>query len=150
MVDAGKLGNALVVVNVAVRRLRLIVFVICISILCRIVPTRSVLFTRRSQQEIHSEQQVESSFIHGYSGILLGLILLDTPPNQSIVKSALQSEPEAMENLVQAMEEFATMHEKEDREQAGLEPADSGVDEEEVQSEVAGKIRLMLKQLRSL
>lgn len=114
----------------------------CVSLHC---PTCALLT---------NEAQVESSFIHGYSGILLGLVLLDTPLNQAIVKEALHAEPTAMENLVQAMEEFATMHEKEDRDEqtrlAELDSAGIVVDDGESQSEVATKIRLMLKQLRSL
>ena len=109
----------------------------------------SLLASIGDSAEADSVQQVESSFIHGYAGILLGLVLLDTPLNQKIVKAALQTESTAMENLVQAMEEFATMHEKEDREEAGLAELDSTgtvVDGGEVHSEVAGKIRLMLKQ----
>ena len=55
--------------------------------------------------------QLNSSFVNGYSGILLGLVMLDSPVNQGIVTEALAPHPEAKAKLIEAMEEFATLHE---------------------------------------
>ena len=153
MLSVQRIANALVDVSVATKVPRSIVCAICISIRSTIVPVRSAYSFSNPRFGSDESSQVESSFIHGYSGILLGLVLLDTPLNQQIVQTALYGEPTAMEDLVAAMEEFATMHENEDRDEqtrlAELESTGMEGDDAPAQSEVAGKIWLMLKQLRS-
>lgn len=55
-------------------------------------------------------RQVETSFINGYAGILLGLVMLDAPRNQDIVTATLATHPIARTQLLEAMSDFASLH----------------------------------------
>jgi hypothetical protein len=87
--------------------------------------------------------------------------MLDNSPNQDIVTTALSSDPEAKQRLVEAMQDFATLHEekekveKAEREEAGGESQGTVMDEdgEELEREkgdgdVAERIRSMLDRLK--
>lgn len=111
-----------------------------------------------SDPSAHPPSQLNTSFINGYSGILVGLIMLDVPLNQDLVISALRSHPTAMSNLVEAMEEFATLHETSERAERmdameGVEESQESnatkVEESLVTSGIAVSIRGMLEGLRS-
>lgn len=94
--------------------------------------------------------------------------MLDSPANQDIVVEALASHPEAKSKLIEAMEEFATLHEEQEkveREEQEREraEADRGEDSqgtlldedgEELErdpargGEIAQRIRLMLTRVK--
>lgn len=118
---------------------------------------RGVLALFRSSLSTELFSQLNTSFINGYSGILVGLIMLDVPLNQDLVISALRSHPTAMKNLVEAMEEFATLHETSERAERvdameGVEESQESnateVEESVVTSGIAVSIRGMLEGLR--
>lgn len=78
--------------------------------------------------------------MHGYSGILLGLVMLDSPPNQDIIIEALADHPEAKAKLVEAMEEFAVLHEEQEKVERGV----GGEPEEEEEGEAGDSQRTEL------
>lgn len=96
--------------------------------------------------------QLETTFVNGYFGIVLGLIMIDTPANQVLVRAALGDESEAMTKLLEIMEEFAGIHETAvivvapiiDAEGEGKEVATEGG-----KSELAEKVRRMLRMLKT-
>ncbi|KAK4696442.1 hypothetical protein P7C70_g8379, partial [Phenoliferia sp. Uapishka_3] len=77
-----------------------------------------------------SQNELNTSFVNGYSGMSLGLVMLDTPLNQSIVIKALADEPQAMTKLLSAMDEFAEMHDQAAREEHDTEMAETQCSQE--------------------
>lgn len=76
--------------------------------------------------------------------------MLETPLNQDIIVTALEDHPVALGKLVEAMGEFASLHEQSQQE-VGEEDSQRTVvdnDETEVAENVATKIRKMLKGIR--
>ncbi|KAL8279525.1 hypothetical protein RQP46_008087 [Phenoliferia psychrophenolica] len=97
-----------------------------------------------------SQNELETSFVTGYTGMSLGLAMLDSPANQVVVIEALQDRPDKMEELLGAMDEFAEMHElqkKAEREETG--EGDGDEDEGGEGSEVARGIRRMVEDVRA-
>jgi hypothetical protein len=97
--------------------------------------------------------QLNTSFVNGYSGILLGLVMLDVPANQDIVTEALAGHRDAKDKLVEAMEEFATLHEQSESAVDGdveMEHEDGEVEGEVKRgaSDVAERIRKMLGRIQ--
>lgn len=79
--------------------------------------------------------QVEKAFVHGYSAILIGLLMLESEEDQALVRSALKgarssdgSSPGALSELAESLDQFAQLHEQTDRledEQAAQAAAES-------------------------
>lgn len=90
--------------------------------------------------------------------------MLDTPPNQSIILSALSDHPIALKDLLLAMEEFATLHDQSEvAKKKVIEEEEMEVEMEETQKEdeveedtqeervdtlVSTRIRKMLLEIR--
>lgn len=72
--------------------------------------TNEVSRTCASMVQRADWRQVETSFINGYAGILLGLVMLDAPRNQDIVTATLATHPIARTQLLEAMSDFASLH----------------------------------------
>lgn len=70
--------------------------------------------------------------------------MLDTPLNQSIITSALRSTPVAFDQLIVAMEEFASLHDQSERNEEGESQRTEGVEG----AGVAERIRRMLEAIR--
>ncbi|KAI5478884.1 hypothetical protein MNV49_004518 [Pseudohyphozyma bogoriensis] len=62
-----------------------------------------------------SLNEANTDFVKGYSGMVVGLSMLDSPRNQDLVIEALSSRPEAMEQMLVAIEELASLTEAADR-----------------------------------
>lgn len=90
--------------------------------------------------------------------------MLDCPPNQDLITDALSSDPEAKQRLVEAMQDFATLHEEKEkveaaeREERGEEGGVSQgtvmdedgeeLEREKCEGDVAERIRRMLDRLK--
>jgi hypothetical protein len=73
--------------------------------------------------------------------------MLDSLPNQLIISKELEKDQEAMEKLLEAMTEFADLHEAASKETYRLANPEQGEDGEETlggRSDVADRIRKML------
>jgi hypothetical protein len=105
--------------------------------------------------------QLNTSFVHGYNGILLGLIMIDNEANQVIVMQDLAEHPKSKAMLIEAMEEFAQLHEHHARPDGdNIEgdrsvPGEDGEDDGEVMqrprlgdSRIAPRIRTLLNWLQ--
>ncbi|KAM0750083.1 hypothetical protein T439DRAFT_380825 [Meredithblackwellia eburnea MCA 4105] len=105
-----------------------------------------------------STNEVNTSFVNGYSGILLGIVMLDTPLNQDLVVNGLRNKEDALGKLLAAMEEFAGVHEEADREEESQATTEVDLGNESQESRrsggenerrnMAGRIRSMVLELR--
>ncbi|SCV72287.1 BQ2448_4981 [Microbotryum intermedium] len=108
-----------------------------------------------------TSNEINTSFLTGYSGLLLGLTMLDSERNEAIVEEALKGHPRARKELQAAMAEFASLHEsiedgsggaegeadEEGHEAAGI---GSGVgDRDKERGQVAVRIREMLRRMKA-
>lgn len=59
------------------------------------------------------DDKTERSFVTGYTALSLGLVMLDSSPNQAIVLDALGAHPDKVEQLLRTMDEVAEVHERE-------------------------------------
>ncbi|SGZ30485.1 BQ5605_C048g12379 [Microbotryum silenes-dioicae] len=107
------------------------------------VLARLYLQTPATTNEVSSG--INTSFLTGYSGLLLGLTMVDSEPNEALVEEALEGHPQARKELQAAMDDFASLHEavEEGREGEG----DVGYRDRE-KSQVAGRIREMLRRMK--
>ncbi|KAK4048271.1 hypothetical protein OIO90_005890 [Microbotryomycetes sp. JL221] len=67
-----------------------------------------------------STNELNKSFINGYAGITLGMVMLDNRKNQELVLQPLNKQPEAKARLVEALREFATLHRSQQRQGQSL------------------------------
>lgn len=113
--------------------------------------------TRHDGKLMLQPTQLNRSFVNGYSGILLGLVMLDNSANQAIVTADLRPAPDAKRQLIEAMEEFATLHEQQDKAETNLQAelrqtqqsdVDGVEDGPSASSEIAGRIRRLVVSLQ--
>ncbi|KAM0791555.1 hypothetical protein ACM66B_006002 [Microbotryomycetes sp. NB124-2] len=89
-----------------------------------------------------SSNELNKSFVNGYAGITLGLVMLDNVQNQDVVLDGLKNESKAKFNLIKALQEFATLHQQQPTAAAG----EIGVDEDD--RETARKIQRLVDRLK--
>lgn len=99
-----------------------------------------------------STNVVTTTFVKGYSAILVGLVMVDDDANEALVVAALADDPGALNAVLTAMEDFARLHEVGEEEEAGEgEGAMEGVAkaEENTRGKTARAIRGMVDKVRA-
>ncbi|KAK4047128.1 hypothetical protein OIV83_005580 [Microbotryomycetes sp. JL201] len=87
-----------------------------------------------------SSNELNNSFINGYAGITLGLVMLDNSQNQEIVLRGLKNDPKARSRLIKALQEFAELH---------MTAAESGEDDtDHYDQQTARQIQKLVERLR--